>query len=162
MVPFGHEIAIRAVATALAGLSVAFAGYMIAHGGGRIRVNGIEHLAIFAQPRGSPAAVNALVLPSLSDPEKPLDLTATGSLNAGFRPAPSPVEIVGARADRVWLKIDGAIRGAAPGDGAARRTYRLDRSARRGVGFAGRSWRDAPGGNEKGKRRGDVHSRADF
>ena len=120
MVPFGHEIAIRAVGTALAGLSVAFAGYMITHGGGRIRVNGIEHLAIFAQPRGSPAAVNALVLPSLSDPEKPLDLAATGSLNAGFRPAQSPVEIVGARADRVWLKIDGAIRAAAPGDDVPR------------------------------------------
>jgi hypothetical protein len=93
---------------------------MIAHGGGRIRVNGMEHLAIFAQPRGSPAAVNALVLPTLSYPENPLDLTATGSLNAGFRPAPSSVEIVGARADRVWLKIDCAIRAAAPGDDVPR------------------------------------------
>jgi len=120
MVPFGHEIAIRAVGTALAGLSVAFAAYMVTHGGGRIRVNGLEYLAIFAQPRGSPAAMNALVLPSLSDPEKSLDLTTTGSLNAGFRPAPSPVEIVGARSDRVWLKIDGAVRAAAPGDDVPR------------------------------------------
>jgi hypothetical protein len=119
MVPFGHEIAIRALGTALAGLSVAFAGYMITHGEGTIRVNGIEHLSIFAQPRGTPAAVKGLVLPSLSDPA-PLDLTATGSLSAGFRPAPGPVEIVGARSDRVWLRIDGAIRAAAPGDDVPR------------------------------------------
>ena len=53
MIPFGQEIALRAVGTALAGLSVAFAGYMLAYGGGTIRVNGMEHLAIFAQPRGA-------------------------------------------------------------------------------------------------------------
>ena len=30
-----------------------------------------------------------------------------------------PIEIVAAEADRVWLKIDGAIRTAAPGDNVA-------------------------------------------
>ena len=44
----GPEIALRAVGTALAGLSIAFAGYMLAYGGGKVRVNGMEHLAIFA------------------------------------------------------------------------------------------------------------------
>jgi len=29
---------------------------------------------------------------------------------------PRPAEIVAARADRVWLRIDGALRSAAPGD----------------------------------------------
>ena len=53
MTLLGQEIVLRAVGTALAGLSVAFAGYMLAQGGGAVRVNGMEHLAIFAQPRGT-------------------------------------------------------------------------------------------------------------
>jgi hypothetical protein len=116
MTPVGQEIAIRAVATALAGLSVAFAGYMLAHGGERVRVNGIEHLAIFAQPRGA-VADKPLVLPALTDGTPALDMTTTGSFDASPRPpAPRPVEIVAARADRVWLSIDGVIRSAGPGD----------------------------------------------
>jgi hypothetical protein len=117
MMPPGPEIALRAVGTALAGLSIAFAAYMLAYGGGKIRVNGMEHLAIFAQPRGT--ATNAIG-PS-PRPAKPVDMAPTGSL-ADLPPtsAPEPrrVEIVAARADRVWLMIDGAIRSAAPGDDA--------------------------------------------
>jgi hypothetical protein len=122
MMPVGQEIALRAVGTALAGLSVAFAGYMLAQGGGRIRVNGMEHLAIFAQPRGAPSAEKPLVLPPLTELDRPVDLTTTGSVDGGVRPAaaPRPVEIVAARADRVWLRIDGAIRAAAPGDDVPR------------------------------------------
>ena len=120
MTPPGHEIAIRAIGTALAGLSVAFAGYMLANGGGRIRVNGMEHLAIFAQPRGPAPAVEATVLPSLTEPAWPVDMAPTGSLDGGAKPAPAPVEIVAAQADRVWLRIDGAIRAAAPGDDVPR------------------------------------------
>ena len=122
MMPLGQEIALRAVGTALAGLSVAFAGYMLAQGGGRIRVNGMEHLAIFAQPRGAPSAEKPLVLPPLTELDTPVDLTTTGSVDGGVRPAaaPRPVEIVAARADRVWLRIDGAIRAAAPGDDVPR------------------------------------------
>ena len=49
-------------------------------------------------------------------------MAATGSLAASAdtaAPAPRPIEIVAAQADRVWLKIDGAIRTAAPGDTVA-------------------------------------------
>ncbi len=49
-------------------------------------------------------------------------MSATGSLadSAGKAAPPvRPVEIVAAQADRVWLKIDGAIRAAAPGDSVA-------------------------------------------
>ena len=60
MKPAGQEIVTRAVGTALASLSVAFAGYMLANGGGMIRVNGMEHLAIFAQPRGTDPQQKAL------------------------------------------------------------------------------------------------------
>ena len=46
-------------------------------------------------------------------------MTATGSFAASAgraAPEPRPVEIVAARADRVWLRIDGALRSAVPGD----------------------------------------------
>ncbi|MBV8441378.1 MAG: hypothetical protein JO312_12610 [Hyphomicrobiales bacterium] len=121
MTPLGQEIALRAVGTALAGFSIAFAGYMLDQGGGRIRVNGMEHLAIFAQPRGTAPAARALVLPPLTQLDAPVDLTTTGSVD-GVRPAATrrPVEIIAARADRVWLRIDGAIRAAVPGDDVPR------------------------------------------
>jgi hypothetical protein len=49
-------------------------------------------------------------------------MATTGSLAASAGKATldaRPVEIVAAQADRVWLKIDGAIRTAAPGDSVA-------------------------------------------
>src|SRR5271165_422994 len=114
--PMSPEIALRAFGTALAGLSVAFAGYMLAQGGGRVRVNGMEHLAIFAQPRGAASAASSLILPSLTEPAKPLDMSATGSFDASRPRARPPVEVLAARADRVWLRIDGVIRAASPGE----------------------------------------------
>jgi hypothetical protein len=120
----GPEIAIRAVGTALAGMSIAFAVYMLAYGGGKTRVNGLEHLAIFAQPRGSargphPAEQSA---PPTANGRAAIDMATTGSFTASGGKAPPearPVEIVAARADRVWLRIDGAIRSAVPGDSVA-------------------------------------------
>ncbi len=118
-----QEIALRAVGTALAGVSIAFAGYMLAYGGGKIRVNGIEHLAIFAQPRGSAADAIPSDAPAPPSTEgQSVDIMPTGSIGAFARdpaPIPRPIEIVAARADRVWLRIDGSIRAAAPGDTVA-------------------------------------------
>jgi hypothetical protein len=116
-----HETVIRAVGMTLASLSAAFAMYMLAYGAGKTRINGMEHLAIFAQPRGPGGAVRG---PVLSAPDAPtaVDMAATGSLaaSAGLdSPTPRPVEIVAAEPDRVWLKIDGAIRMAAPGETVA-------------------------------------------
>src|SRR5271167_485695 len=115
----GHEIAIRAVGTALAGMSMAFAVYMLAYGGGKTRVNGLEHLAIFAQPRGTAGgAPPADGLPPIAHGAA-VDMATTGSFAASGGKAalePRPVEIVAARADRVWLRIDGALRSAVPGD----------------------------------------------
>ncbi len=116
MISHGPEVALRAIGTALAGLSVAFAGYMLAYGGGQVRVIGMEHLAIFAQPR-SPATSAAP-----THGTTPVDMASTGSLaNSGPGPAPTPtrIAIVAARADRVWLMINGAIRSAAAGDEVA-------------------------------------------
>lgn len=103
------DVALRAIFTALAAISVAFAVYMLANGGGRLRVNGMEYLTIFASPRGAPER------PPLTAPAA-VDLDATGSL-AGKKEPPAPrVEIVAARADKVWFRIGGAIVTAAPGD----------------------------------------------
>jgi hypothetical protein len=117
MIAQGQEVALRAVGTALAGLAVAFAAYMLAYGGGRIRITGMEHLAIFAQPRGG-GAEKTPALPSLAEPKWPLDMVTTGSVDAGSKASTKrrPVEIVAARGDRVWLRSDGNIRAAAPGD----------------------------------------------
>jgi hypothetical protein len=112
-----HEIVIRALGTALAGLSMAFAAYMMAYGGGKIRINGMEHLAIFAQPRGPAGAIGPV--PPAAEASPQVDMVATGSLAASTGKGAvdaRPVQIVAAQADRVWLRVDGAIRAAAPGD----------------------------------------------
>ena len=112
----GFEIWLRAVGTALAGASILFAGYMVAFGEGKIRVNGMEHLAIFAQPRGQqPSDVAAIArLPN----DKPLDETRVSSVRRvkESAPTPQPARIVAVRDDRVWLLIGGSIRSAAPHD----------------------------------------------
>jgi hypothetical protein len=109
-----HETVIRAVGMALASLSAAFAVYMLAYGGGKARINGMEHLAIFAQPRGPGGAVRGPTPPS-GEASTPVDMAATGSLAASAAGS-RPVEIIAAQGDRVWLKIDGGIRTASPGD----------------------------------------------
>jgi len=113
----GHEVVIRALGSALAGLSMAFAIYMLAYGGGKTRIYGMEHLAIFAQPRGEEGVVRGPI-PLPADGVPAVDMAATGSLAPADAKAPRarPPEIVAAQADRVWLKIDGAIRIAVPGD----------------------------------------------
>jgi hypothetical protein len=116
-----HEVVIRAVGSALAGLSAVFAIYMLAYGAGRTRINGIEHLAIFAQPRGPGGAVRDSAPPSAEDVPA-VDMAATGSVAASVvkdARETRPVEIVAAQADRVWLRLDGAIRAAAPGETVA-------------------------------------------
>jgi hypothetical protein len=116
----GHEIVIRALGSALAGLSMAFAIYMLAYGGGKTRINGMEHLAIFSQPRGPGGSVGGPAAPPKENAPQ-VDMAATGSVAAAAAKAPDarPIEIVAAQADRVWLKVDGAIRTAAPGDSVA-------------------------------------------
>ena len=160
----GHEIVIRALGTALAGLSMAFAIYMLAYGGGKTRINGMEHLAIFAQPRGPGGAVGVPAAPSPADTSPVVDMAATGSLAAaGKAPDARPVEIIAAQADRVWLKIDGAIRTAAPGDSVAG----LGRigaivAAQRRLGVARRQGRRAPRGGERRERRLALHPQEDL
>ena len=121
MIPSGPDVALRAIGTALAGVSITFAGYMLAFGGGEIRVIGMDHLALFAQPRGStiaPAAPAAL-LPVAG--ATAVDTAPTGSV-AESEPNPRPQarpQIVAARPDRVWLNTEGKIVAAGPGEEVA-------------------------------------------
>jgi hypothetical protein len=113
-----NETVIRAVGMALASLSAAFAMYMLAYGAGKTRINGMEHLAIFAQPRGPGGAVRGPTPPE-PDRSTAVDMAATGSVAGPTAQAvvgARPIEIVAAQADRVWLRIDGGIHMATPGD----------------------------------------------
>jgi hypothetical protein len=111
----GPEVWFRAIGTALAGASLAFAGYMLAYGGGKVRVNGIDHLAIFAQPRG-PTTTGVTEI-AASRGVEPLGASAAlTDRGADAQPAPRPARIVAARPDRVWLMIGGVIRSASLND----------------------------------------------
>jgi hypothetical protein len=121
MIPMRPDMALRAVGAATAGASMVFAGYMLAYGGGQIRVFGMEHLAIFAQPHG--AVIGGMLPPAAPAPSDGavVDMGPTGSVGetvATPQPAARP-EIVAARSDRVWLRIDGKIVAAAPGETVA-------------------------------------------
>ena len=73
-----QEIAIRALGTALAGLSLALAVHMLAYGGGKTRVNGAEYVAIFAEPRGQTVETSPVKPPA----PPVIDMATTGSLPA--------------------------------------------------------------------------------
>ena len=160
-----HETVIRAVGMALASTSAAFAIYMLAYGAGKTRINGMEHLAIFAQPRGPGGAVRGAVAAVGRRPAA-VDMAATGSVAASVGQAATgarPIEIVAAEVDRVWLKIDGAIRTAAPGDNVAG-LGRIggDRRAKRRLGPARRPGQGTSRGGESRERRLAFHSQADL
>jgi len=112
MIPVGADVGLRAVGAAIACVSIAFAGYMLAYGDGKVRVLGMAHLAIFAQARGPTVVTPPHVAVAT------VDMEATGSVSETVtkpRPTPRP-EIVAARSDRAWLRVDGRIIAVAPGD----------------------------------------------
>ena len=116
------EIALRAVGTALAGLSVAFAGYMLAFGGGESRVNGMQYLPIFPQPRGARELARSSYYVATEAHGAVVVMAPTSSIvarDSASPPTRPPVEIVAARADRVWLRVNNSIHAAAPGDTVA-------------------------------------------
>ena len=134
MIPTGPEIWLRAIGTALAGLSVAFAGYMLAYGEGKVRVNGMDHLAIFARPRGSATSGPTDGL----RPLRPFAAAGGPSADEGGKGSPAgrrPVAIVAARPDRVWLMVGGVIRSVGPRDDVPG-IGRIDAIVRRDDGWA--------------------------
>jgi hypothetical protein len=104
------DIVLRAVGTALAGASMAFAGFMLAFGGDEVRVFGIEHLEIFARPHGAPRD-------GLPPVRGAVDMSSTGSV-ADLSPSSAPQlrpGIVAARGGHAWLRVDGKILPVSPG-----------------------------------------------
>ena len=91
---------------------------MVALGDHQPRINGMQYLAIFAQPRGAGRAAESAALKP-PPPVAAVDPTPTGSIRPPApraAPANAPAEIVTADRARAWVKIDGTIRAAAPGD----------------------------------------------
>ena len=109
------DVALIGAGLALAGLSIGFASYMVALGDHEPRINGLEYLAIFAQPRGAREIVERSA--SSAPPRAAaVDPTPTGSIAPRPPQANEPPEIVTAERDRAWIKINGTIRAAALGD----------------------------------------------
>ncbi len=116
MTTTGPELWLRALGTGLAGASVVFAGYMLAYGGGKVRVNGMEHLAIFAQPRGAAAGGTTDIVPSAASVPSDMPTGSIARREADAPPAARPAKIVAARPGRVWLMVGGVLRSAGPSD----------------------------------------------
>jgi hypothetical protein len=129
----GGDVALRAIGATLAAVSIAFAGYMLTHGDGKVRVLGMEYLAIFARPRG-PAIIASQPPPA---GVTAVDMAATGSVAeplARPRPPPRP-EIVAACSHRGWVRMDGKIVAIAPGEDVPG-LGRIGAILRRGGGWA--------------------------
>ena len=154
----GHEIAFRAVGTALAGMSIAFAVYMLAYGGGKTRINGMEHLAIFAQPRGSAgAALPAELPPRRLQPARRRRHGDDGFVRR-FRPARPRRSAAGRdrrrpSGSRLAEDRRRAPLGRSRRQRAGRRPHRRDCRARRRLGLARRQGRDAPCRRKRRERR---------
>ncbi len=117
------DMALIGSSLAAAAGSVAFAGFMLMQGDHPPNVNGLQYLAIFAQPKGalksdgtsaaSTAAISSAApaqsLPAASAP--PLDMSPVGAIGA------SPgYELVSAQAGLAWVRAGGRIFPVRPGD----------------------------------------------
>jgi hypothetical protein len=116
------DAALVSAGVAAAGGSIAFAGLMLAGGGGQPRINGLEYLAIFAQPNGSPRpdpVSAALFEPAPRVAEQAIDASPTGSINRAETIAPlsdDGFHIVGGRSDLIWMRRGQTITAVRPGD----------------------------------------------
>jgi hypothetical protein len=104
----GQEIAIRAVGTALAGLSLAAAVQMLAYGGAMTRVDGAERVAMFAEAREQSVKASPREPPATPI----IDMATTGSLPAAGKPAwRSPPAEIGAAKGATLLAVAASANG---------------------------------------------------
>lgn len=105
--------------------SAAFAGFMLMQGDHTPRINGMEYLAIFAQPRGAPnePAADAQPAPKSAAPEvaaapRPTDIDPAplGAITPPKRIAPQDFELVAADAVHAWVRAGARILSIRPGD----------------------------------------------
>ena len=95
------------VATAAA--AVAFAGVMLVQGDHGPNINGMQYLAIFAQPSKAlrqptePTPPLASAVAAVREPQATLDMAPVGAISA--RPSPHPLyELISAGMDRAWVR----------------------------------------------------------
>lgn len=94
------------VATATA--AVTFAGVMLMQGDHAPNINGMQYLAVFAQPSkalrpGDPATPLSTAAAAAHEPQATVDMEPVGAISA--RPMPHPnYELISAGMDRAWVR----------------------------------------------------------
>ena len=108
--------------------SAAFAGFMLMQGDHKPQVNGMEYLAIFAQPKGgansraadpepAPAAEETPAAPEVAAaPPAAVDPAPLGAIDPCRRTAPPDFELVAAGVDHAWVRSGARILSVKPGD----------------------------------------------
>jgi hypothetical protein len=110
------DLALTLAGVATATGSATFAGYMLATNDRAPLINGLEYLALFAQPRGATRARPETPAPPVATAG--LDFAATGSIAPGSRGAAASgnFEVVAAESGLIWLRKGAAIFAARPGE----------------------------------------------
>ncbi len=120
------DLALIGGSLATAAGAVGFAGYMTLHGPATPRINGVEYLAIFAQPSHRLAEA----------PTPEVDMAPTGALPAPpARTDAGGYALVGAKKSYAWLREDTRIFAVRPGDDVPRLGH-IASIARRGDRWA--------------------------
>lgn len=116
------DIALVSTGVAAAVGSAGFAGYMLVQGDHPPQVNGMQYLAIFAQPSSGPKRP----APGSSSPPAPaapqvaqapaIDTAPLGAIDASQRRAAPEYELVAAARDHAWVRSGARILSVRPGD----------------------------------------------
>jgi hypothetical protein len=113
------DFALIGAGVAMAVGSIAFAGYMLLQDNREPRVNGMQYLAIFAQPRGSsrPAFASSPPVAAASRrvADDGLDMAPTGSI-AHMTAGAESYRIVAVEPGAAWLSNGSEIRLVKPGE----------------------------------------------
>ena len=107
------DIALISGLLATAGGAVTFAGYMTMHGGQTPLINGMQYLAIFAQPSHPAHDGDA-------EPKPKLDMNPVGAIPRDAKIEAGGYALVGAKSSYAWLREGNRIFAVRPGDDVPR------------------------------------------
>jgi hypothetical protein len=107
------DLALIGALLATAGGAVTFAGYMTMRGGRTPLINGMEYLAIFAQPNHHGHGDESGTAPSL-------DMNPTGAIPRETKDGAGGYALVGAKPTYAWLREGNRIFAVRPGDDVPR------------------------------------------
>ncbi len=102
------ELALIGSGVATATAAVAFAGVMLMQGNHAPNINGMQYLAVFAQPSKTlrptePATPLSTAVAAAREPQATVDMAPVGAISA--RPMPHPdYEFISAGMDRAWVR----------------------------------------------------------